>query len=754
MTKRGVRLRSAITAMTWSSIGASTTLTVIAFVVLSRFHLAGDLPLGALVGLLVGSALAGELTGRWCGKDPGRARLNVVVAVHVLTISVIIYAIGWGPTLAVGYLFVVARDLEDFGSRVTRPALFWVVTGTALGQIAIGVGLAPSYVPEPGVHGLGALACLGVVFVVHLLGSKTGQREQDLRALAAGEVNFRQLFADNPQPMWVFDAETLEFLEINEAAVNQYGYSRDEFLDRTIADICPSEDLPRLVEELQAQQQGVRRGSWRHRVSDGRLIDVDVSSHRLSFAARPAVLVAIQDVTQRTALEDELRHQAFHDSLTNLANRALLIDRTDHAIRRLERGGSSVAVLMIDLDGFKTVNDSLGHGVGDTLLVQVAARLQTALRSGDTAARIGGDEFAILVEDAGQTEQATVVAERVMHALATPFKLEGTELFVHGSVGIAMTTGDKDAGELLRDADTAMYQAKAQGKNCYRVFEPGMYSASVARLELDGDLRRAIQRDQLLLHYQPVVSLGTSRVVALEALVRWQHPTRGLVQPDEFIPLAEENGLIVEIGRWVLHEACRQTRIWQTTTNDETLTVAVNLSARQLNDPGLATDVALALANSGLAPHSLTLEITETVLMHDPAAAIATLHQLKSSGVRLAIDDFGTGYSSLSSLQHLPVDTLKIDKAFIDGIATGAEAAGLVEAILKLASTLALETVAEGVERPEQLESLHALGCQQIQGFYFSKPLPAGDVERFLGHHETDPTLARPLHLTKADIPG
>ena len=543
--------------------------------------------------------------------------------------------------------------------------------------------------------------------------------------------------------MWVFDRETLGFLEVNEAAVSHYGYPRAEFLARSMSDILPAEDHHRMIQEVGAQQDGVRQSCWRHRLSDGRLIDVEVNAHGLSFSNRPAILMAVQDVTQRVALEAELRHQAFHDSLTNLANRALFVDRADHAIRRLERGGAKVAVLMLDLDGFKNVNDSLGHSTGDSLLVAVAARLQTALRTGDTAARLGGDEFAVLVEDAENDEKATLVAARMLAALAAPFCLAGRELFVQGSIGIALTSGDKDAEELLRDADAAMYQAKAAGKGCHRVFEPAMYAASLARLELEGDLRRALELGEFTLHYQPVVSIGTAAVVGLEALIRWQHPTRGLVQPDEFIALAEENGLIVDIGRWVLDEACRQTSVWRATTGNENLTIAVNLSARQLSDPDLVRDVTQALARARLAPAALTLEITESVLIQDPDLAVAKLHLLKSAGVRLAIDDFGTGYSSLSSLQHLPVDSLKIDKTFIDDVSTGIEAAGLVEAIVRLAGTLALETVAEGVERPEQLDSLQLLGCQQIQGFYFSKPLTPLDVEEFLRGRQPEPATGR-----------
>jgi len=314
---------------------------------------------------------------------------------------------------------------------------------------------------------------------------------------------------------------------------------------------------------------------------------------------------------------------------------------------------------------------------------------------------------------------------------------------VRASVGVAWTDGDHDADALLRDADAAMYQAKAHGKGGTRLFEPGMYTASVARLELETDLRRAVAIGEFVLHYQPVVSLDSTRVVSFEALVRWQHPTRGVIEPDAFIPLAEENGLIVDIGRWVLTEACRQARAWQLDNQDDLLSVAVNVSARQLADPGLVHDVQRALRASGLAARNLTLEITESVLIAEPDTAVARLQQLKDLGVRLAIDDFGTGYSSLSSLQSLPVDALKIDKAFVDGVSGGAEGTALVEAIVRLAASLALDTVAEGVERPEQLESLQALGCQQIQGFYFSHPLPPAGVDAFIRSNRASLAAAR-----------
>jgi diguanylate cyclase (GGDEF)-like protein/PAS domain S-box-containing protein len=707
-------------------------LTGVVFVGLYWFGLLGDLPLAVLLGLLVAAATASELAARRWGTNPNARQLHALIGVQIAGTTAVVYAIGWGPTLAIGYVFVLAQDIEEIGSRVWRPALTWTTAGIAAGQVAIVLGWVPSYVDEPYIHGLAALMALGVAFVVHLLGRKTAEQETGAAELRASEASFRQLFADNPQPMWVYHATSLQFLEVNGAAMRHYGYSRDEFLVRRITDIRPPEDVPWLTSELGSRTPGAHQSEWRHRLCDGRVIEVEVTSHEFVFDQQPAVLVTVQDVTRRNALEAELRHQAFHDSLTHLANRALFADRVEHALQREARDTTNVAVLVVDLDGFKTVNDSLGHTAGDTLLVMVAERLQSVLRPGDTAARLGGDEFGILLEDIDSSTDASDVAQRLIDALATPFCLSGKELFVHASIGIALTGSEHDAGELLRNADAAMYGAKNQGKGGYRLFEPSMHFAALARLELEADLRRAIEANEFVLHYQPVASLSTGKVVGLEALVRWQHPQRGLVPPDEFIPLAEENGLIINIGRWVLREACRQTRLWQTTNPDLELAIAVNVSARQLADPGLVHDVSRVLAATGLHPATLTLEITETALILDTDAVIARLHQLKAIGVQIAIDDFGTGYSSLSTLRDLPIDTLKIDKAFIDRVTTGAEADGLVQAILRLASTFQLVTIAEGVERREQLDRLQELGCQQIQGFYFSRPIPRDHVPAFL----------------------
>ena len=434
----------------------------------------------------------------------------------------------------------------------------------------------------------------------------------------------------------------------------------------------------------------------------------------VSFAEQASVALA----AAKTA--NSIRH-AFNDSLTGLPNRALLLDRLEVALGRADRERKPVSVLFLDLDGFKVVNDSLGHVAGDRLLIDVARRLSGCLRRGDTAARIGGDEFAILLGDVGDPDRAPRVAERVIAALGEPFAVLGREVFVSASIGIAY--GRTDAENLLRNADVAMYRAKRSGEGgAYEIFEPSMHAAVVERLELEADLRRAIERDELVLHYQPIIGLASGRVVGLEALLRWAHPRRGLVMPCEFIPLAEETRLIAELGRWALHEACRQAAQWRDDPQTGRPWVSVNLSGLQLLDDGLDAEVAGALADSGLEPAGLTLEITETVLVQDVAAAVDRLENLRALGVSIAIDDFGTGYSSLRYIGRFPADVLKIAKPFVDGLHDEKDAA-LVRTIIALADSLGLRTVAEGVEDREQLERLCDLGCALGQGYLFARPL-------------------------------
>ncbi len=432
---------------------------------------------------------------------------------------------------------------------------------------------------------------------------------------------------------------------------------------------------------------------------------------------------SFRDVTERHRLEDELAHQAFHDSLTGLANKALFRNRVEHGLARTTRRGTLLAVLFLDLDNFKTVNDSLGHTVGDELLVAVAKRLEGCLRTMDTAARLGGDEFAVLLEDLGSRVEAMSVADRLITASAKPFGAAGREVFVGASIGVAFSEGDLSSDQLLRNADLAMYRAKACGKGRVETFEVEMHAAAVERLELEADLRRALVGDELVLHYQPVVALDTGVIAGMEALVRWNHPERGLLPPSLFIPLAEETGLVQELGRQVLFEACRQTRLWQIDhPNDPPLEVNVNLSPHQLAQEGLLEQVAGALESSGLPASSLVLEITEGVMMGDTEATIRRLGCLKALGVSLAVDDFGTGYSSLSYLQRLPIDVLKIDRAFVAAIDSTDDEATLPRAIVSLAQALGLRCIAEGVETAAQLDILTRLGCDRAQGYYLCTP--------------------------------
>jgi diguanylate cyclase (GGDEF)-like protein len=452
----------------------------------------------------------------------------------------------------------------------------------------------------------------------------------------------------------------------------------------------------------------------------GRRYSADDQEVLLAFAEHASL--ALTDARMvRTAL-----HQAFHDPLTDLPNRALFVDRLELGISRVQRSKSKLAVLFLDVDRFKIINDSLGHAAGDELLREVSRRLVASIRPGDTAARFGGDEFAILLEDVEDQEAAEHVALRIIGALRAPLSIGGRDVFISASIGIAMDAGS--AGDTIRDADLAMYRAKSEGKGRHAVFEPSMHVAVVERADLEADLQRVLERSELVLHFQPIVALGNRGIIGAEALVRWRHPTRGLVSPEAFIPLAEETQVMTDLGRWILTEACREVASWQ---NLRPLRLAVNISAVQLQAAEtLAEDVAAALEASGLPPERLVLEITETALMRDVTETIACLRSLKELGVLLAVDDFGTGYSSLDRLRRFPIDMLKIDKAFIDDL--GAGDATLSQAIIDLGASFDLQVVAEGVEHELQRQRLLELGCSYGQGYHFSRPMPAGELRALL----------------------
>ncbi len=438
------------------------------------------------------------------------------------------------------------------------------------------------------------------------------------------------------------------------------------------------------------------------------------------------------DITDRKRVEEQLARQAFYDTLTGLPNRALFLDRLDQAIRRASRRSDVLfAVLFLDVDRFKDVNDSLGHVKGDALLAAVARRLEACVRPGDTVARLGGDEFTVLLDDMRAPEDALQVAQRIQSQLAQPFAIEGNEIFATASIGIAPGGGYERADDLLRDADTAMYRAKERGRACYEVFDQAMHARAVRRLELETDLRRAIDRNEFRVFYQPIVCLRDDRLTGFEALVRWQHPQRGLLGPGEFLPLAEEDGLILPIDLFVLREACRQTRLWQQRyAPDPALRASVNFSTRQFSRPDLVERVDAILRETGFEGANLTLEITESVLIEDSAAIHDLLRRLRELGIRFSLDDFGTGYSSLGYLHRYPIDYLKIHHSFVGQLGRPGNQGQLVRTITTLADNLGMGVVAEGVETPEQLEHLRDLHCERVQGFYFSKPVapPAAEL--------------------------
>jgi len=466
------------------------------------------------------------------------------------------------------------------------------------------------------------------------------------------------------------------------------------------------------------------------RLGDGEL------SHRVELQRTDelgALATAFNDMAgDLERSRDQLTHQALHDPLTTLANRTLLVDRIEHASVGARRRGTSMALLLLDLDGFKTVNDSLGHPAGDRVLVETAQRVAAALPAANSAARLGGDEFAGLLEDV-DAEGALTVANRLAAALRAPLHLDGQSVTLGASVGVAMSDGGVPADELLRNADLAMYRAKQAGKDRCQLFEDAMHAAVLARVRLESELRQAMANGELRVHYQPTIDLRTNRITGCEALVRWQHPERGLIAPGEFIPLAEETGLIVPLGTWVLRTACRQLRDWHARfPGPQPLAVSVNLSVRQLQQPELASEVAEVLAETGLEPGTLVLEITESVMMQEGEIARRRLEALRRLGVTLALDDFGTGYSSLAYLERFPIDVLKIDKGFVDRLTVSDEGPVLVRAVIALADALHIATVAEGIEDPRQVPMLVAMGCGFGQGYHFGRPMPAEQFTQLL----------------------
>jgi diguanylate cyclase (GGDEF)-like protein/PAS domain S-box-containing protein len=547
----------------------------------------------------------------------------------------------------------------------------------------------------------------------------------DITDLKQREASFRLLFEDNPVPMFVLRRDTQAFLGANAAALSHYGFSRDHLLSMTL------HELRAAGEETVAAEDDPLEAvvtTSKHRTRNGQTIEVVVFSRQLDYEGVPAVLIAVIDVTERKAAEARIAHMAHHDALTDLPNRVLFRQRMADVLSQRSRSGNLIGTLCIDLDNFKLVNDTLGHPIGDGLLQDVAARIERVLRQRDTAARLGGDEFAVLVPEMKSPQELAVLAQRLIDVISEPYVIEGHMVTVGSTIGIAVapTDGD-DADHLLRNADLALYRAKAAGRSTFRFFEPEMDAQAQTRRQLEIDLRAALAMEKLEVHYQPLVDLATKDVVGFEALLRWPHPERGYIPPSEFVPLAEETGLIAPLGNFVLLRACADATAWP-----EHIKLAVNLSPMQFRVGNVFTTVSGALAVTGLAPDRLDLEITESVLLDRTDHVIAHLHALRALGVRISMDDFGTGYSSLSYLRAFPFDKIKIDRSFVRDLPNNRHTLAIVRAILGLAAGLDMKVVAEGIETQADLACLAAEGCKEGQGFLFSEARPQDEVLKLL----------------------
>jgi diguanylate cyclase (GGDEF)-like protein/PAS domain S-box-containing protein len=561
------------------------------------------------------------------------------------------------------------------------------------------------------------------------------ERTKAAQDLERSRESFRVLFEQHPHPMWVYDLETLRFLEVNERAIECYGYTRDEFLSMTIADIRTKEDARKLLRYLRVERPSQNyAGNWRHRTKRGDILDVEVTTHTLDFRGRRGGLVMAQDITERVRLDHQLRENALHDPLTGLPNRTLLLDRVDRLHTRAS-SDAALTVMCLNLDHFKLVNEAYGHDLGDNLIRAVGDRLVRSLSDADTVGHTGGDEFVVLaISPVGARPED--LARTVLDVIgAQPFYIDGRELSVTTSVGMT-TASSNDRGDLLRGADIALTLAKAEGRNRCVTFAQEMQNAVDARAQLTVDLREAVACEQFDTFYQPVVRSKDLSVIGLEALVRWRHPLLGLIPPAHFISLAEETGMIGDIGRLVLRQVCDQAKSWQ--KQHKRLTVAVNVSVFQLRSDEFISEVSAAIEASGLDPARLVLEVTESILINNPQTALTRLGALKDLGVRLAIDDFGTGYSSLSYLRQFPFDILKIDQSFIASMVDSVQAETMVRTMIQLGRRLKLEVIAEGVESQEQFDLLRRLHCNHVQGYLFSRPVDAETMTSLLSELSTN----------------
>lgn len=693
-----------------------------------RFGFVADVPLWILASAFVVGIGAGVGTTLLLPPGGSRGAMRVRIAVGSTTVGLLIYLTGWGAVLAIALVFGALEEFRVEGSRVARPAIAATCCVTLAGELLVAAGVIPTFLPEPQGHGLAFLEVLGASMIIAFLAIAYREKERSAESLHNSEERLAALVRHASDAIVVIEPDGI--VKYASPAVERLlGIAPDDLTRFTQAFIHKEHaDEARAVFEHALERPG--RVTWvevpiQHADGEYRWFEIGITN-MLHDAAVRGLVCNMRDITERRSAQEELQFQAHHDALTKLPNRWLFLERLDQAQQIARSEGSYVAVLFLDVDRFKIVNDSLGHEVGDRMLIGVAERLATCLRPGDIVARFGGDEFTVLLHDLAEPDIALRVADRIVAAMREPMMIDGHELFVSASLGCALSrNGRERPGDLLQQADLAMYVAKEKGRARWELFDPSLAPHVMERLELEGDLWRALDHGELVVHFQPEIALKTGRVVAAEALLRWNHPRRGLLDPPLFVPLAEESSLIVAIDRFVLREACRWARRWaEGRPADQPLVVSVNLSPRYMRQGDVVADITSVLRETGVDPRVVQLEITERMALTDLDMSCSQLHQLRALGVRVAVDDFGTGYSSLSYLKQLPIDVLKLDKSFVDGLDGTAADLAIVQAIVTMGHALGVKITAEGVERTEQAVRLRELGCDSAMGWLWTAAVP------------------------------